>query len=330
MELKHSVVSYIKKYTGNEVTSIIAEVRVPAIDGDVSGYAKLGSIEGWTLSDNDTKLSKEYTTNQTEIIEITILSFNGVIFDPVGTQQSIEIYDITSSEYVRVIVEYARESGETEDKLISANVIVKIKDKYMGSYSLSSNNVAWVVSEDGTFMSRDIEINGNFTEPCYIFPAGETDTSDNRLNENISFKLDNVGLTITLPEITYTEKKCDDDVIGVEASVVVPYAIDNNQGHSTLGNIKGWLLTDNNTKLVKTFLDNENEIITIPVLEANGYEYTTLTFTGEVKVNTINYKKVVKGRCEVSMCMYDVYTKAEIENLKLKLEQQIKELKALK
>jgi hypothetical protein len=316
-------VQYTKNYTGSDITSVTAEVRIPATDGDVSGYVTLGSIDGWYLSEDDTKLTKEYKTNQTEIIEITMVGFNGTTFEGATTFQSIEIYDVTASAYVRVNVDYVRESDGSTDKLVYANVIASIKNAYVGTYAFSKNNAAWVVSEDGTSMSRDIEINGNFTEPCDIYPSGETDTEENRITETVSFRVDCVGLFISPPNITYEEKKFDDEVVGAEITITVPYTIGDIKENAILGNVGGWDLKNNNTQLVKTYYKNANDTIKIPVIEANGYSYSTLYFNVNIAVNEINYKRIVKGRCNVSSCLYDVYTKAEIENLKLQVEEKI-------
>lgn len=323
-------VKYTKIYSGNEVTQIKAEVQVPATDGDVSGYVTLGSIDGWTLSENDTKLTKTYTSNQTEIITITYVSFNGVLLDGVTTMESIEIYDIDGSKYIRVNVEYTKEDDGTTNALISATIQVNIKDSYVGSYVISENNADWVVSEDGTFATREVLVNETYMNTLGIYPSGETETTSNVIYENITYSVSCVGLTVTGAEVTYEEKKSDDEVIGTKVFVSVPYTLDGVTGYAFLGKMDGWILSEDKKQLSKNFLDNETETISIPVIEANGYVYGNFYLEENITVNTINYKKIVKGRCGTSRCLYDVYTKAEIENLKLKLEQQIEELKSLK
>lgn len=314
LEIGTTEVIYTKVYTGNEVTGVVAEVRVPATDNGVSGYVTLGSIEGWTLSENDTKLTKEYATNQTEIITISLLSFNGTVFEGITTQEVIEIYDIDSSEHIRVTVEYARENDGTADKLVSANVVATIKDSYIGSYEFSSLNSEWTISEDKTIMTKTVSVNGVFVNSCAIYPAGEEDSETTIISENISYSVDNVGLTITGVNVVHEEIMSGTDVVGMKVVITALYKIGEETGNATLGNVDGWILSNQNTMLTKVFTANATETITISVLEANGYSYGTLSFTGEIVVNSINYKKVVKGRCETTMCLYDVYTKAEMDN----------------
>lgn len=314
LEIGTTEIKYTKVYSGNEVTGVIAEVRVPATDNGVSGYVTLGSIEGWTLSEEDTKLTKEYATNQTEIITISLLSFNGITLEDVTTQEVIEIYDIDSSEHIRVTIEYVRENEGTSDKLTSANVVATIKDNYIGSYKFSSVNGEWTISDDKTIMTKTVSVNGTFVNTCAIYPAGEEDSEGTIISENISYSVDNVGLTITEVNVVREEIMSGADVVGVKITATVPYTIGEETGNATLGSVGGWSLSNQSTTLTKVFTANATETITIPVAEANGYSYTSLSFTQEIVVDSINYKKVVKGRCETTMCLYDVYTKAEMDN----------------
>ena len=87
-------VLYTKNYTGNEVTSVKSEIRVPAEEGNETGFVTLGSVEGWTLSNNGTVLSKQYDSNQTDVVEVPLVSFNGTTFEEVTQQVVVEIYDI--------------------------------------------------------------------------------------------------------------------------------------------------------------------------------------------------------------------------------------------
>lgn len=329
MNIGTTEVKYIKIYTGNEVTEVKAEVRVPASDGDVSGYVKLGSIDGWTLSDNDTKLTKTYTYNQTDVITIPLIEFNGTTFDNATTMESIEIYDIDDSKYIRVNVEYTNEDDGTNNTLISANILISIKDNYVGSYKISANNTEWTVSEDGTFASKEVYLNETYMNTVGIYPAGEEETDENVIFENITYSVTCVGLSIKDIIAVQLEEKVNEEVVGVSVTISVPYALDNEIGYATLGNVDGWILSSNKKSLSKYFYANETSTITIPVIEANGYEYGPLNLSKQVVIDTINYKKIVKGRCETTRCLYDVYTKAEIENLKMKLKQEIEEIKSL-
>lgn len=329
MNIGFPEVTYTKIYSGNEVTQIKAEVRVPATDTGVSGYVKLGSISGWTLSDNDTKLTKTYTFNQTETITLTYISFNGVTFDNVTNMEVIEIYDIDGSKYIRTNVEYTRVSDGSTNVLTHATILVSLKDAYVGSYKISTNNADWVVSADGTFAQKDVYVNDTFLNTIGIYPAGETESDSNRIFENFTYSVSCVGLTVADAEVTFEEKKSDSEVIGTKVTVSVPYTLDGKTGNAILGNVEGWILSENKKELSKNFLENTTEKISIPVIEANGYVYGNFYLDGDITVNAINYKKIVKGRCGTSRCLYDVYTKAEMENFKLKLEQQLEELKSL-
>ena len=53
-----------------------------------------------------------------------------------------------------------------------------------------------------------------------------------------------------------------------------------------------------------------------------------LNIDATINVNQINYKKTVKGISSDSRCLYDTYTKEEIENFKLQLDVRLKELEA--
>lgn len=329
MNIGTTEVKYTKIYTGNEVTEVKAEVRVPASDGDVSGYVKLGSIDGWTLSDNDTKLTKTYTYNQTDIITLQLVEFNGTTFDNATTMESIEIYDIDDSKYIRVNVEYTKEDDGEANILTSADILISIKDNYVGSYVISKNNTEWNVSEDGTFATKEVTMNETYMNTVVICPAGEEETDENVLKENITYSVSCVGLIVTKATVVQEEQISEGEVIGAKVNVTVPYTLDDANGYAILGNVDGWILSSDKKKLTKNFYKNETVAISIPVIEANGYVYGNFNLSENIVVNTINYKKIVKGRCETTRCLYDVYTKAEIENLKLKLEQEIEELKSL-
>ena len=53
-----------------------------------------------------------------------------------------------------------------------------------------------------------------------------------------------------------------------------------------------------------------------------------LNIDATININQINYKKTVKGISPDSRCLYDTYTKEEIENFKLQLDVRLKELEA--
>lgn len=329
MNIGATEVKYTKIYTGNEVTEIKAEVRVPATNDGVSGYVKLGSIEGWELSDNDTKLTKTYTYNQTDIITLQLVEFDGILFDNATTMESIEIYDIDDSKYIRVTVEYTKEDDGEANILTNGYILISIKDNYVGSYKISSNNTEWAVSEDGTFATKEVYMNEKYMNTIGIYPAGETETDDNVIYENITYSVTCVGLIVVDAEVTNEEQISDDEIIGAKVTISVPYTLDGVTGYAVLGNVDGWVLSFDKKKLTKNFYENETKSISIPVIEANGYVYGNFNLSENIVVDNINYKKIVKGRCGTSRCLYDVYTKAEIENLKLKLEQEIEELKSL-
>ena len=329
MNIGTTEVKYTKIYTGNEVTEVKVEVRGPATNDGVSGYVKLGSIDGWELSDNDTKLTKTYTFNQTDIITLQLVEFDGIVFDNATTMESIEIYDIDDSKYIRVTVEYTREDDGEANILTTADILISIKDNYVGSYVISKNNTEWTVSEDGTFARKEVTMNETYMNTVVIYPAGEDETDSNVIKENITYSVSCVGLIVIGATVVQEEQIIDGEVVGAKVNVTVPYSLDGATGYAILGNIDGWVLSFDKKKLSKNFYENETKAISIPVIEANGYVYGGFNLSENIVVDTINYKKVVKGRCETTRCLYDVYTKAEIENLKLKLEQEIEELKSL-
>lgn len=329
MNIGFPEVKYTKIYTGNEVTQIKAEVRVPATDTGVSGYVKLGSISGWTLSDNDTKLTKTYSQNQTETITLTYISFNGVTFDNVTNQEVIQIFDIDGSKYLRTNVEYTRITEGDSKVLLYATIIISIKNEYIGSHKISTNNVEWAISPDGTSAQKSVYVNDTYLNTVGIVPVGEVETESNRVFENITYSVSCIGLTVTKAEVNIDEKKVSDETIGATVKVKVPYTLDGTTRYATIGDVEGWVLSSDKTELSKNFNENHSEKISIPVIEANGYVYGNFFIEENIAIDTINYKKTVKGRCGTSRCLYDVYTKAEMDNFKMRLEQQLEELKSL-
>lgn len=321
VEIGITEVKYTKVYSGNEVKEVIADVRVPATNGNVSGYITLGEIEGWTLSGDKTTLTKSYTTNQTETIKIVFVEFDDIQFVDASTFELIQIYDISESEHLRSTVTYTLESDGDVDSVANANVTVYIKDAHLGSYVISKNNVGWTVSNDQTSATQTVTINDGHLNQLAIYPAGETESDENVIFEDITYLVENVGLTVAGIKADYENIYSNESIVGTKVTLTVPYTIGETTGNASIVKLDGdgWLLTKNNTILTKTFLENTTETVRVQIGQANGYEFET-TRTSEIVVDVIEYKKVVKGRCETTKCMYDVYTKAEVDNLKLKME----------
>ena len=327
MQIGQAQVTYTNIYSGEDITGIKAEVRVPATDGDVTGYVTLGAINGWTLSENNTKLTKTYTTNGTEVITISLVSFNGTNFDNATTMKSIETYGINASEYVKVSVNYSL-TGET---ISSATVTLKIKE---GKNYLFDDKAGWTVSSDRKTMSFNPTINYNNVDTCIIYPSDQTHTSENEREETFSYSIKQLGLTVGTPIISYEEIK-GGDTIATKVSILVPWTLGESSGYATLNSLNGWKLEENNIKLTKTYYENKTESIEIPVYSCNDYVYAgmyegmeNLNIDATISINQINYKKTVKGISSDSRCLYDTYTKEEIENFKLQLDVRLKELEA--
>lgn len=321
MNIGKAKVTYTKFYDENliDVTSIKAEIVVPATDGDVEGFVTLGAIDGWTLSENDTKLSKTYSVNTTEVITITLVGFNGQMFENVTTMKAIDVYGINASDYVRSKVDYVAE-GRT---ITTAIVTLEIKeDKNYLFEELSG----WQRSEDKKKLTSNVTVNHNYEGTCIIYPSNETHTAENERQETFSYSVDKINLTVGTPVVTHTlvgEGKTIAEVI----SVAVPYTIDTEEGYAVVEKIEGWTLSDSNTKLNKTYYENGEETINIHVLSCDGFTFDNLYIEASVTVDKINYKEVVKGICEDSRCLYDVYTKEEVDSIKLQLEEEIRNLK---
>ena len=327
MQIGQAQVTYTNIYSGEDITGIKAEVRVPATDGDVTGYVTLGAINGWTLSENNTKLTKTYTTNGTEVITISLVSFNGTNFDNATTMKSIETYGINASEYVKVSVNYSL-TGET---ISSATVTLKIKE---GKNYLFDDKAGWTVSSDRKTMSFNPTINYNNVDTCIIYPSDQTHTSENEREETFSYSIKQLGLTVGTPIISYEEIK-GGDTIATKVSILVPWTLGESSGYATLNSLNGWELEESNIKLTKTYYENKTENIEIPVYSCNDYVYAgmyegmeNLNIDATININQINYKKTVKGISSDSRCLYDTYTKEEIENFKLQLDVRLKELEA--
>ena len=327
MQIGQAQVTYTNIYSGEDITGIKAEVRVPATDGDVTGYVTLGAINGWTLSENNTKLTKTYTTNGTEVITISLVSFNGTNFDNATTMKSIETYGINASEYVKASINYSL----TEETISSATVTLKIKE---GKNYLFDDKAGWTVSSDRKRMSFNPTINYNNVDTCIIYPSDQTHTSENEREETFSYSIKQLGLTVGTPIISYEEIK-GGDTIATKVSILVPWTLGESSGYATLNSLNGWELEENNIKLTKIYYENKTESIEIPVYSCNDYVYAgmyegmeNLNIDATININQINYKKTVKGISSDSRCLYDTYTKEEIENFKLQLDVRLKELEA--
>ena len=323
-------VIYTNIYSGTDITSIKAEIRVPATEGDVSGYVTLGALEGWTLSENNTKLTKIYTTNKTEIITITMVSFNGTNFVDATNMVSIEAYGINASEYVKVRVLYSLDYP-TNREINSVTVMLEIKE---GKNYLFDDKAGWTVSSDRKTMTFNPATNYNIVDTCVIYPSDQTHTSENEKEVSFSYSIKHLGLTVGTPIISYEEIK-GGDTIATKVSILVPWTLGESSGYATLNSLNGWVLEENNRKLTKTYYENKTESIEIPVYSCNDYVYAgmyegmeNLNIDATININQINYKKTVKGISSDSRCLYDTYTKEEIENFKLQLDVRLKELEA--
>ena len=306
-------VIYSSIYDSNleDIVGVDVSVKVPATDGDVSGYVVLGNVEGWTLSENNTKLSKTYNSNGTETITIPYVSFNGTALEGASTMESIEVYGINASEYVSSSVEYTL----TDKTITGAIVRLKIKDGKTYNFDVKEG---WILSEDKKTLTFNAVSNHNMVDTCVIYPSDQTHTAENEKTETYSYAINKIGLTIGTPVVSYSPIG-EDATIGVKASILVPWTLGEKSGWATLGTVvNGWNSFDDNTKVTKTFYENTTETVTIPVLSCDDYDYSEMYIDVNVNVDQINYKKVVKGISEDSRCLYYTYTKDEMDNRELR------------
>jgi hypothetical protein len=295
MEIGSTEVTYTNIYSGNEVEQVRVEVRVPVKLDEQSGYMTLEGIDGWELLNDGTMLAKTYTSNTSEAIKIVFVGFEYVMLDDVYTYQAINVFEITSALHLRCEVSYVCESTENSDYISKAIVKVFIKDGSLGSYVIGKDNVTWEVSDDQTYATQEAFTNGIFMNQFSVYPAGESETISNVINDLVTWKVENTGITVGDIEIGYENVHSGDSIVGTKVTLKAPYSTGTETGYASLHKLSGdgWKTLYNDTQLTKFFSENTTETVKVQIVEVNGYRFEESKRTVQVSTDVIDYKKTV-------------------------------------
>lgn len=327
-------VTYTDIYDGDNIVQVKVEITSPTtLDGEITGYAVFEPVDGWELSENNTKLTKTYDSNYEGAVTLQILGTydveSGEIIafpEVINTYAVIHVTNIMTDDYLKTYVSYNANNDGSKKVVESATVTITMADT--SSYYFSIENEGWTIYDDGNQIQKDVTENNNYIETLYVYPKGEADSEATRTTASVSYLVDRVGLEVT-PVISYAEKTLDNNVIGVSVSIILPYTLESASGYEVItGHQTGWILSENKTRITKVYTENIEETVSVFTrgAESDSVYPVTSQYEISVTVNQINYKKTVKGRCDATMCFYDVYTKAEMENYKLKTEEEKQEL----
>lgn len=222
-------------------TYSIEEITNQDVVVTITANEKVQEVEGWSLSDNKKELTKTYTINGQEIVDI---------YDIAGNKSNITIsvQNIEKSE-IELETEYSTTKKTNQNVEIEVTANKEIQEVE-----------GWTLSEDKTKLSKTYYKNG--TEKLTVYDmAGNSKT--------IIIKVNNIDKQAPKAIVSYSNKEITNQ--NVEVSIVA---------NEQIQEVEGWILSEDETTLTKIYSENEEEIIKVYDLAGN-------TTSKKVEINNI-------------------------------------------
>ena len=211
-------------YSETEITNKDVEVKITANE-------KVREIEGWKLSEDEKTLSKIYTTNKSEKINVCDLAGNNISVDV-----KIENIDKTA---VNIEMTYSTTKITNEDVEVTINANKKIQ-KIEG----------WKLSDDGKTLSKTYT--ENTEEKISVY-----DLAGNSAQANV--KIINIDKIAPDVKVTYSETGITNK--DIEVKIIA---------NEKIQEIEGWKLSEDKKTLSKTYTTNKSEKVNVYDLAGNS------------------------------------------------------------
>lgn len=242
-EAKIDIKNIDKTAPETEVTYSTTELTKENVEVTITANERIQEVEGWSLSEDGTTLTKTYTENGEETLEIYDIAGNKVDVD-------VSVQNIEKAE-----IELALEIKYSTTKLTNKDVEVEvIANKEIQELE------GWTLSEDKKTLSKTYSENGE--EEITIY-----DLTGNSAKAKIEVK--NIDKITPEIDIKYSTKESTNE----EVLVTI-------QANEIVQEMEGWTLSEDGKTLTKAYEKNAEEIITIYDLAGNS---TTVT----IKVDNI-------------------------------------------
>jgi len=193
------------------------------------------AIKGWSLSKDSKTLTKTYTKNFEETIEVK---------DKVGnvTKKKVKITNIDKVAPTLKVTYSTKEltSNSVKATITSNEQIRQIK--------------GWSISKDGKILSKTYIKNTNENIQVYDIAGNET---------KVNIKIENIDKTAIDVEIEYSKTELTNE--NVEVTV---------KANKELLNIEGWSISESKLELKKTYTENKTEEILLKDIYGNERKVT--------------------------------------------------------
>ena len=204
------------------------------VTATITANEKIQQVEGWVLSEDETKLSKVYAKNTEETITVYDLAGNKAY-----ANISVNNIDTTSPQ---VEIKYSTTKLTNQNVTVTVTADEKIKEVE-----------GWILSNDKTTLSKDFESNQEEDITIYDLVG-----NDRKLTINVS----NIDKTPPIAKISYSTLELTNG--NVEVIITADEEIQE---------IDGWIMSSDRKKLGKEYEKNiEKEKVIINDLAGNSTE----------------------------------------------------------
>ena len=211
----------------------------------INSNEEIKSVSGWTLSEDKKTLTKTYTENKSENIEITDLAGN------ISTA-TIEIKNIDKEKPI-VEVKYSTKEQTLNDVIVTIEANEELQEVE-----------GWQLSDDKKTLTKTYTKNGEETITI-------KDLAGNNIEETI--KVENIDKEKPEHEVKYSTTLSTNEDVTVTITA-----------NEEIKSIEGWTLSEDKKVLTKTYTENTEETITIKDVAGNSASETTIKINNIDKI----------------------------------------------
>ena len=275
-----------KEVPNFETTYSTTRVTNEDVEVTIKANKVIQGIEGWTLSNDKKSLSKIYTENKEEQIEICDLAGN-------KAKVKVKVANIDKVK-PKITVTYS----ETKITNKGVEVIINANEKIQ-------ETEGWTLSDDNKSLSKTYVTNK--TEKLIIYDLAGNGTQLDIEIENIDKEVPNIEILYSTTKITNKD---------VEVTI---------KANKVIQEIKGWTISDDKKSLSKIYTENKEEKITISDIAGNR-AYANIKVTNIDKIEpeiTVKYSEPEITKKEVEVTIIANEKIREIEGWSLSEDEKI-------